>query len=202
MNDFDRWEGRFAATRDYVFGTAPNAFLERQSGRLKPGAKALSVADGEGRNGVWLAGQGLTVTSQDFSPTAQGKARALAAERGVELTFELSDLTRRAWEADCYDVIVGIFFQFLSPDDRTQVFGSIRRAIRPGGLILIEGYGPRQLGYGTGGPKILENLYTPAVLAEAFGDFSEVHLDAYDTEVSEGAGHSGMSSLVDLVAVR
>lgn len=199
MSELARWEARFAG-EEYVFGTAPNAFLARQAGLLTPGMRTLSVADGEGRNGVWLAGQGLDVLAQDFSPTAQGKARALAAERGVEMGFELSDIRERKWDADAFDVVVGVFFQFMGPADRARVFEGIRRTVKPGGLVLIEGYGPRQLEYGTGGPKVLENLYTEDLLREAFAGFAQVDVTAYDTQVDEGAGHSGMSALVDLVA--
>jgi len=198
MSEFDRWEGRFAA-EEYVFGTAANHFLSQQAKHLVAGAKAISIADGEGRNGVWLAEQGLQVTAQDFSPTAQNKARKLAQTRGVDLTFELSDLTKRRWEPDTYDVVVGIFFQFLSPVDRATVFRGICDTLKPGGLLLIEGYGPKQLEYGTGGPKILENLYTEDMLREAFDVFTDLSVIAYDEEVSEGAGHHGLSALVDVI---
>ncbi len=97
MSELARWEGRFAS-EEYVFGTEPNQFLSQQASLLVAGSKTLTIADGEGRNGVWLAEQGLKVTAQDFSPTAQGKAQALARKRGVELSFELSDLTKREWE--------------------------------------------------------------------------------------------------------
>jgi cyclopropane fatty-acyl-phospholipid synthase-like methyltransferase len=199
MSELERWEARFARP-DYVFGTAPNAFLTRQAGLLRPGMRALSVADGEGRNGVWLAQQGLDVLAQDFSPTAQGKARALAAERSVQMRFELSDVTAREWEPEAFDVVVGVFFQFLGPDARTQAFEGIKRTVKSGGLVLIEGYGPKQLEYATGGPKVLQNLYTKALLRAAFADFTEVNVVAYDAEINEGPGHAGMSSLVDLVA--
>jgi len=198
MSELTRWEARFS-TPGYLFGTEPNAFLARQAHLLTPGQRALAIADGEGRNGVWLAQQGLTVTAQDFSPAAQEKARALAAERGVSLDFELSDLTARDWPPEAHDVVVGIFFQFLGPEARAQVFDGIRRTLRPGGLLLIEGYGPKQLEYATGGPRVLENLYTEALLRGAFAGFSELTVTACDAEVSEGAGHAGMSALVDLV---
>ena len=198
MSEFDRWEGRFAA-EEYVFGTAANHFLSQQAKHLVAGAKAISIADGEGRNGVWLAEQGLQVTAQDFSPTAQNKARKLAQTRGVDLTFELSDLTKRRLEPDTYDVVGGIFFQFLSPVDRATAFRGICDTLKPGGLLLIEGYGPKQLEYGTGGPKILENLYTEDMLREAFDVFTDLSVIAYDEEVSEGAGHHGLSALVDVI---
>ena len=198
MNDLARWEARFAGD-DYLFGITPNTFLQRQAPRLIAGGKALSIADGEGRNGVWLAQRGLRVTSQDFSPAAQEKARRLAAERDVAMSFELSDLTARAWEPNHYDVVVGIFFQFVPPEQRARVFDGIRRTIKPGGLVLIEGYGQKQLDYNSGGPKALENLYTEDLLRDAFSGFSELSIKSYDAEVSEGAGHQGISALVNMI---
>lgn len=199
MSDFDRWESRFAAEH-YVFGTEPNAFLARAASRIPPGSRVLSLADGEGRNGVWLAEQGHNVLAQDFSPAAQAKARRLAAERGVALEWELSDITEREWITEAFDAVVGIFFQFLSPGERAAVFDGIALTVRPGGLVLIEGYGPGQLDYCTGGPKSPENLYTEALLREAFADFSSLETAAYDAAIEEGPGHSGMSALVDLIA--
>ena len=201
MSELDRWEERFGGA-DYLFGTAPNAFLAAQAGLLRPGMRALSVADGEGRNGVWLAQQGLDVLAQDFSPRALEKSRALARDRGVTLDWERSDLATRDWAPDAFDVVVGIFFQFLAPDDRARVFDGIRRSVRPGGLVLIEGYGPRQLEYGTGGPKAVENLYTEDLLRDAFEGFAEIETRAYDAEIREGDHHVGLSALVDLVARR
>ena len=201
MSELDRWDDRFAAP-DYVFGTEPNAFLARQAALLTPRMTALSIADGEARNGVWLAEQGLAVTSQDFSPNAQTKAARLAEGRGVSLTFDLSDITKRDWVPDRFDVVVGIFFQFLGREARARVFEGIRRTVKPGGLVLIEGYGPKQLEYGTGGPKVLENLYTADLLEDAFAGFQVVDVTAYDATVSEGAGHCGMSALVDMIARR
>jgi len=194
-----RWNTRFAAP-GYVFGTAPNEFLAAQAPRLKRGQRALAIADGEGRNGIWLAQQGLKVTSVDFSPIALDKARKRAAELGVTLELVEADLVTWTWPKAAFDVVAGIFFQFASPDERAAIFRNIKAALKPGGLVLIEGYGPKQLEYKTGGPGVLENLYTEALLRDAFADFEILELRGYDTEISEGAGHSGMSALVDLVA--
>lgn len=199
MSELERWEGRFSAP-GYLFGTEPNAFLARHADKLKPGMKALSVADGDGRNGVWLAQQGLEVHTVDFSPIALAKAEALAAERGVTIRTEQVDLLAGwDWPVEAYDVIVGIFFQFAPPPQRALIFNGIRQALRPGGLLLIEGYGPKQLEYGTGGPKKLDQLYTKELLLEFFGDFKELAIEEYDAEVDEGEGHVGMSALVDLI---
>ena len=198
MSDLGRWESRFSQD-GYLFGTAPNAFLKAQAHRLRPGLDVLSVADGDGRNGVWLAEQGLNVHSVDFSPTAIKKAEALAKARGVAIRAELADLFTWTWPAEAYDVVVAIFLQFSPPAERKRMFEGMKKALKPGGLLLLEGYGPKQLDYGTGGPKLLDWLYTRTLLEDAFGDFSSIEIDEYETELDEGARHRGMSALIDLV---
>lgn len=195
----DLWNNRFAG-ETYVFGEEPNAFLARQRAHLPRSGRALAVADGEGRNGVWLAQQGLSVHSIDGSSVAQDKAGRLAATRGVALELELADLSDWSWPEATYDVVAAIFIQFAGPELRAAMFDGMKRCLKPGGLLLIEGYRPEQIAYGTGGPRVVENLYTEAMLAEAFAEFEILELAAYDAEIQEGPGHSGMSALVDLVA--
>jgi cyclopropane fatty-acyl-phospholipid synthase-like methyltransferase len=199
MSELERWEQRFAAP-GYLFGTEPNAFLKSQAQLLNPGQKALTIADGEGRNGVWLAEQGLDVHSLDISPKALAKARALAAERGVSLETEQADLATWIWPTNAYDVIVGIFFQIWFPPERARIFAGIKQALRPGGLLLMQNYRTDQLKYRTGGPSEVERLYTRALLEEWFGDFSSLDIREHDSTISEGSGHVGMSALIDLVA--
>jgi SAM-dependent methyltransferase len=198
MSELQRWETRFS-TPDYLFGKAPNAFVKSHTHLLKRGQKALAIADGEGRNGVFIAEQGLDVLSLDFSPKALAKAQALAAERGVKLRTERADLTTWTWPAAEFDVIVGIFFQFADAAVRQQIFSNIKKALKPGGLLLIEGYRPEQLNYKTGGPQQVENLYTRKLLEDAFKDFSSLEIKEYDSVVDEGDRHQGMSALIDLV---
>ena len=193
------WDERYAI-EDYLFGTEPNAFLVTQRHLLKPGASVLAVADGEGRNGVWLAEHDLRVLSVDSSVVAQNKARALAQQRGVALDFELADLLQWQWGENRFDVIVAIFIQFAAPEQREQIFAKLKRSLKPGGLLLLQGYTPRQLEYGTGGPPHAENLYTEPMLRGAFADMEILYLREHDDLVSEGAGHSGMSALIDMVA--
>ncbi len=193
------WDARYAG-EDYLFGEEPNAFLARQVDRLKAGGRALSIADGEGRNGVWLARQGLDVHAVDSSAVAQEKARRLASAHGVTLNYELANLLEWMWPEATYDVVVGIFIQFMNPDERAAMFAGIRKALKPGGLLLLEGYTPRQLEFGTGGPSQVENLYTEALLRTAFADLTIIELHSYEAEVHEGTGHKGISALIDLVA--
>ena len=197
--ELERWNTRFSAP-DYVFGTDPNAFLASQAHRLKRGQSALAVADGEGRNGVWLARQGLDVLSVDFAPAAQAKARKLAAAHGVTPRFELADIAGWRWQPERFDVVAAIFIQFLGPSARAAAFAGMKATLKRGGLLILQGYRPKQLEYKTGGPSIVENLYTAEILRNAFGDLRILHLLEHDSDVSEGAGHRGLSALIDLVA--
>ncbi len=199
MSGIDLWNERFAAS-DYVFGKEPNAFLVRQKDRFSPGMKVLAVADGEGRNGVWLAEQGLDVLSMDGSQVAVEKAQKLAKERNVALHTQCADWKAWDWPSEAFDAVVAIFIQFTGPEDRALMFERMKRALKPGGLLLLHGYRPEQLAYGTGGPKAVENLYTEPMLREAFADMQILELRAYDAEIAEGTGHRGMSALIDLVA--
>jgi SAM-dependent methyltransferase len=198
MSEYDRWQARFSVP-DYVFGTAPNAFLAAQKRFLPKCGRALAVADGEGRNGVWLAEQGLDVLSIDFSPAAQAKARALAQRRGVGLKTELVDIDKFPWPEAAFDVVIDIFTQFSTPEERGRKFAGERRALKPGGLLLIQGYRPEQIAYGTGGPKEADHMYTRALLEREFGDFEKVRIDEYDVDIREGTAHGGMSAVIDLI---
>lgn len=198
MSEFERWDTRFASP-DYVFGKAPNAFLKAHAHLLKAGQKALTFADGEGRNGVFLAEQGLDVLSLDFSPNAITKAKALANERGVKLRIEQADIFTWTWPASAFDVVVGIFFQFATPAERQKLFVNIKKVVKPGGLLLVQGYRPEQVDYKTGGPPERANMYTRRLLEDAFGDFSSLEINEHDSVIEEGSGHKGMSALIDLV---
>jgi cyclopropane fatty-acyl-phospholipid synthase-like methyltransferase len=196
MSDFDRWQNRFASS-DYVFGTEPNAFLAAQRALLPARGRALALADGEGRNGVWLATCGLDVVLLDFAPNGQAKAAALARERGVAIATVLADVTTWSYPPEAFDVVVVIFTQFMGPIERARYFANIRATLKPGGLLVLEGYTPKQLAYATGGPKTVENTYTRALLEEAFGDFTDIMIREYDAELHEGANHVGPSALID-----
>jgi SAM-dependent methyltransferase len=197
MSEYQRWEDRYSAP-GYVFGTAPNYFLAGCKPLLPKSGKVLVVADGEGRNGVWLAEQGLDVLSVDFSPAAQRKAAALARERGVQMKIVQADVHTWAYPDGAFDVVVEIFTQFSTPDERAMKWAGMRRALKPGGLLILQGYTQKQLQYGTGGPKQLENLYTRPMLEQAFGDFRDLQVTEEELEMHEGAGHGGMSAVIGL----
>jgi SAM-dependent methyltransferase len=200
-----RWNARFAA-EGYLFGTAPNGFLASQAHRLAPGTSALCVADGEGRNSVWLAQQGLQVTAFDFSPVALDKAQRLAAQAGegvaARLDYSMGNIEAWDWDARDYDMVAAIFIQFLAPAERQRVFFGMMRALKPGGLLILQGYTPKQVEYKTGGPPHREYMYTSELLRETFGALEILHLAEHEDMVDEGSAHKGRSALIDMVARR
>lgn len=198
MSEYERWETRFA-TPEYAFGKSPNYFLESCKRLLPSTGRALAVADGEGRNGVWLAQQGLDVLTIDYSPAALAKAQALAAERGVRLRTEVTDVFAWRWPKAAFDVVAAVFI-FAAPAERPAFFASLKGALKPGGLLLMQGYRPEQLKYRSGGPPDAERLLTRAILEQGFGDMAELDIREHDSTVSEGSAHVGLSALIDLVA--
>lgn len=198
MSELERWETRFHPP-GYLFGKEPNAFLKAQAHRLPARGSALSVADGEGRNGVFLAERGLDVLAIDFSQTALAKARLLAEERGVRLRTEVADVTTWRWPVGAFDVVAAIFVQVVFPGERTAFFTNLKQALKPGGLLLVQGYRPEQLNYRTGGPPEAERMYTRSILEQGFGDLAELEIREHDSVLNEGTAHVGMSALIDLV---
>jgi 2-polyprenyl-3-methyl-5-hydroxy-6-metoxy-1,4-benzoquinol methylase len=200
-NPRETWNTRYAIA-DYLFGEAPNAFLRRQAHWLPRGGSVLCVADGEGRNSVWLAEQGFDVTAFDFAENAVDKARALARRRGVRVDHRLADMAQWGWNEDAYDALVAIFIQFLPPEHRDAMFEQMKAVVRPGGVFLLEGYRPEQVDYKTGGPPRREHMYTRSWLEARFAGWKIEVLDEYDAEIREGTAHGGISALIDLVATK
>lgn len=195
------WNQRFAQD-GFLFGTAPNAWL-RAHADVRPGpARILSVADGEGRNSVWLAGQGHAVDAFDISDVGVAKARRLAGEQQVAVNFLVADCDTFAWPQGAYDGVVAIFVQFADPPLRERMFSSMVRSLKPGGTLVLQGYTPKQLDYGTGGPPTRSHLYTEALLRQAFAALDIQVLQEYESDVQEGNGHRGRSALIGMVATR
>ena len=144
------------------------------------------------------------MTAVEISAVAVEKARRLAVGRGVKIAFEVADMLASGWPPPpmhgLYDWVVGVFIQFTGSEDRARQFAAMKQLTRRGGRVLLQGYTPKQLDYGTGGPGVLENLYTAEILRAAFGDWAIEELVEYEDEVSEGRGHSGRSALIGMVA--
>jgi SAM-dependent methyltransferase len=197
----ETWNRRYASD-DFLFGTEPNAWLREHAGSLPSRGRILSVADGEGRNSVWLAQQGFQVDAFDLADRAVEKAKAFAQRQGILVNFVVADVDGFAWPEAAYDGVVAIFVQFADPDIRARLFERIVRSLKPGGVLILQGYTPKQLDYRTGGPSILSHLYTRELLESAFSGLSIIELRDYEAEVREGHGHSGCSALIGLVARR
>lgn len=205
MNQEVIWSSRYRNAGDnYLFGTEPNRFLAHRLDLLRNGTTAISVADGEGRNSVWLAEQGLEVTAIEISAVAVEKARRLAAGRKVDVRFLQADMLVPSWPPaelkGAFDWVIGIFIQFVGPEWRERQFAVMKEMTRPGGRILLQGYTPKQLEYRTGGPSAVENLYTQDILRAAFDDWRIEELVEYEESIAEGTGHKGRSALIGLVA--
>lgn len=192
MKDF--WEERYSE-EGYAYGTAANEFLMSQQHRLKPGMKCLAVGDGEGRNGVWLAEQGLDVLSVDYSSVGVAKAGQLAASRNVSLKTECVDLTQWQWPVNEFDLVVAIFVHF-NPELRPALHRNMLAALKPGGIIILEAYDKGQLQYKTGGPPVEEMLYSEAILKEDFAAAETLHAEHAIVELNEGKYHKGISSVL------
>ncbi len=192
------WDARFSGEA-FLFGTAPNVFLAQQAPRLRAGQRALCVADGEGRNSVWLAQQGLVVTAFDISPVGVDKARRLARERGVTVDFQVAGVEDFAWPTAAFDVVAAIFIQFAPPAQRGWIFDRCVEALVPGGLLLLQGYTPAQVALATGGPGRADHMYTAELLRAAFAAHEIVELREHETVLAEGTQHAGRSAVIDCV---
>jgi SAM-dependent methyltransferase len=194
------WDDRYDR-QDYAYGTEPNAFLVSQRWRLERGMRVLAVADGEGRNGVWLAQQGMRVTSVDGSAVGLQKALKLALARGVALQTTCADLLSWDWPVAAYGAVAAVFIHF-PPEDRAAMHRAMLGAVKPGGVILMEAFRPAQLGRTSGGPPVRAMLYDAATLRGDFADADILELEEVETELDEGPLHRGPAATVRLVARR
>ncbi|WP_370179850.1 cyclopropane-fatty-acyl-phospholipid synthase family protein [Alteriqipengyuania sp.] len=191
------WDERYAADVP-AYGEEPNGFLVEAAARLKPG-KVLCLAEGQGRNAVWLAGQGFTVTAMDQSPVGLGYARELAARRGVELETQVGDLADYDLSEAQWDNIVSIFGH-LPPELRRSVHQRVVRALKPGGMFLLEAYRPAQLeADGVGGPPDAAMMLDLQIIAQELPELEPVIARKVSREVDEGVYHHGLSETVQYV---
>jgi 2-polyprenyl-3-methyl-5-hydroxy-6-metoxy-1,4-benzoquinol methylase len=194
------WNERFDK-KEFIFGKEPNEYLVEQAALyLKPNSSVLCIADGEGRNGVWLAKQGLQVTGFDVSDIALAKANQFAADNDVNIQYSLCDTDGFDWQENAYDAIIAIFIQFADPEMRTRIFRQVQIALKPSGIFILQGYTPKQLEYKTGGPSLIEHLYTEDMIRKLSDGFEILDLRCYEKELAEGARHTGMSALLGMAA--
>jgi len=187
------WDERFSQDQP-VYGDAPNGFLQTQAFRLQPGMKVLVPADGYGRNGIWLAKQGLQVHSVDLSPVGVERARKAAQAAGVNMTIEVADLAKWNWPVAAFDAVISIFLH-LPPEVRAKIHASMLSTLKPGGIVILEAFTPAQLQHSSGGPKQVELLYTAALLRQDFAGAETVQLEEKEIQLDEGHMHRGPASV-------
>lgn len=192
------WNERFQH-QEYMYGFDVNDFLKEQAYRIKQRGKVLNLAEGEGRNAVYLAEQGYQVCGVDFSVKGREKALKLAQERKVAIEYELADLTSYEMGVADWDAIVSIFCH-MHENERPTLYRSIKQALKPGGLFIQEVYNRKQLAYGTGGPGDASHLSSLDELKEAFDGFEFIVAQDIDREIQEGAYHSGVSAVTQFIA--
>jgi SAM-dependent methyltransferase len=176
--------------------------LVRLESYLVPGGKTLVVADGEGRNSVYLASKGFDVTATDYSKVGLTKAKRLAEERGVAVEYVVENIFERDWTTEHYDNVIAVFIQFVPPSDMTKVLTGLATAVKPNGTLLLHGYTPKQVEFGTGGPPNPEHMYTEAMLRGIYENLDIRLCEEYQDMLHEGSGHSGRSALIDFVGIK
>ncbi len=188
------WDERYTGG-EFQFGAAPNEYLRAQAWRFNPGMATLAVGDGEGRNGVWLAKLGLAVTTLDWSCVAVAKAQEFAARRGVPLDARQADVTQWDWPKAQYDLIAWIYLH-LPPEDRAIATAGCLRALKPGGLLVLECFSPAQEGRRSGGPKIPALLWDRAIVEREFATLEVLELTEGAVRLDEGPRHQGLAEVV------
>lgn len=192
------WNQRYAV-EGFAYGTAPNDFLASVAGQFAAGGQLLCLADGEGRNGVWLARQGFEVTSVDIAQRGLDKAARMAVEHGVAIRTQTADLGGFDPGIAVWDGIVSIFVH-LPPRVRRDLHARCVAGLKAGGLMVFEAYGPGQLGRGTGGPPEAELLPALADIELEFAGCRILHRFSGLRDVQEGRHHTGLGEVVQILA--
>lgn len=187
------WDRRFGES-GFAYGEQPNDFLRQQAGPLPPG-RVLCLAEGEGRNAVHLAQLGHAVLAQDISPVGLAKASVLAARRQVAIETVCCDLADYEPPQATFDLVVAIWMH-LPPPLRAETHRRALAALRPGGLLILEAYTPRQLAFGTGGPPSEALLIEPEVLRQELAGLELLVLQECERWIEEGPYHRGQSAVV------
>jgi len=194
------WNERFD-TAEFIFGKEPNHYLIGASKKfLTNKSQVLCVADGEGRNSVWLAKQSHQVDAFDVSSIALGKARKFAEEQHVNVQYIHADCDSFCWSVAHYDAVVAIFIQFADPELRQRLFKQMINCLKPGGILILQGYTGKQIEYKTGGPTDPANLYSAPLMHELLDGMEILDIQCYEQILDEGPRHRGISALIGVVA--
>lgn len=193
----NQWHTRFQS-EEYIYGTEPNVFLKEMQQKLELSGDGLAIAEGEGRNAVFLAEQGMNVTTWDFAESGLAKTEKLAKNKGVSVTTKLVDLNEANWIENQWDELVCIFGHFPS-EVRKKVLEGVKTTVKPGGYFVTEVYSIHQTPYKSGGPQNQDFLYAPEEFLKTFGDWRIVHFFMGEVVRTEGKLHNGLAHVIQFV---
>ncbi|MDH5228848.1 MAG: class I SAM-dependent methyltransferase [Gammaproteobacteria bacterium] len=198
MKDF--WNERYSED-GLAYGETPNEYLKQELARFSNLKNVLVVGDGEGRNGVWLAEQGLDVTTVDYSQAGVDRAQALAKKRQVKMASLCEDMSQWQWPQNQFDAVVSIYVHF-PPDLRAQIHHYMLQALKPGGFIFMEAFNKNQLNYKSGGPPVEPMLFSEAILRQDFAEADIEFIEESVQKLDEGKYHVGDGAVVRMIARR
>jgi len=193
------WDDRYSEP-GFAYGTAPNDFLVSVADRI-PKGKILSLAEGEGRNAVYLASLGFDVTGVDSSEVGLHKAEELARARGVSIRTIHADLSAFVMAEEEWDGIVACYCH-TPPALRVALHQAAVHGLKPGGVFILEAFSKEQLAYGTGGPQSIDMLMSLDDLKQELAGLEFLHAVQIEREVWEGSGHTGVASVVQILGIK
>lgn len=194
----EEWNRRYNVD-EYVYGEAPNAYFAHFIDSCPQPGRILLPAEGEGRNAVYAAKKGWQVHAFDFSLTAMDKALALASRSNVTINYEIEGYETIILPDDFYDA-VALIYNHMVPDELNYMAQKYHRCLKKGGIILLEAFAKEQIKNTTGGPKIVDMLYSMDDLAFAFRDFNIKSLERLTIELNEGTLHKGEAEIIRMMA--
>jgi len=192
------WDKRYSEA-GFAYGIKPNLYLVSKAKLLQSGMKVLAIGDGEGRNGIWLAEQGMEVTIIDQSEIGLNKARYLAAEKSVVIQTICEDLVSWEWPVNTYDAVISVFVHF-GPTERPAVHKSIVNALKVGGWLVMQSFHKDQINHNSGGPNNVDMLYNTQMLARDFSGLRIDELEKTEVDLDEGVYHRGTAAVINLLA--
>lgn len=194
------WNERYRE-QGFAYGKQPNDFLAESVSLLAPESNILCLAEGEGRNAVFLAALGHRVTAVDYSEVGLAKAHSLARERQVTIDTIVADLGDFIIEPDNYNVIVSIFCH-LPPPLRKALHFQVCKGLRPGGVLILEGFSKEQIERNTGGPRNSDLLMDLDEIKQELSELTLNHASVLDREIHEGSYHNGLGSVIQIIGTR
>lgn len=191
------WDKRYAQS-EYVYGLEPNVFFKETIDKLEPG-KILLPAEGEGRNAVYAAVRGWDVVAFDSSVEAQKKALKLAKKNNVQIEYQQATYAQFQYKENTFDAIVLIF---AHAPQRSQYHRNLLRFLKPGGILILEGFTKEQINKKTGGPQSVELLFSKEELLTDFQSLKNIRLEEKEVFLSEGMFHNGLASVIRLTGIK